>query len=273
MQSINTTSTVSSRATYLCVTLVMATQASIAAQFNYNFNTIALTGQATPGVSNAVFNSFFPSQRPSLANNGDVVFEGRAFNPFSNAITPQNDNAIWAGGGANNLTLVAREDDLAPGGGANQRYNAFLFPHIDNVGGVAYGGTFRGPNVNSTNSSAIWGGPVGSVILSARLGNSAPGAGAGQTYSALSNPNLGDSGHITFAARVDVPNSIFDRNGMWVGPANNIQKVVMDNDLAPALGAGVQYTFVENFSGPVNNLGRISFRRNRCAGRREFNGQ
>jgi hypothetical protein len=46
---------------------------------------------------------------------------------------------------------------------------------------------------------------------------------------------------------------------MWVGPANNIQKVVIVGDPAPSLGAGVVYAGVETFAVPVNDAGRIVF--------------
>ncbi len=242
----------------VAVTIVIAGRQCTAAQ--YVIAPVALSGQQAPGVPGAVFGDFAFNVRPALANNGDVVFDGRLLSPFSTSVTAQNDTGIWAGGGSNLLTLAAREDDLAPGAGPNERYDRFGFPNISNVGGVAFNGRLRGPGITSANDVAIWSGPVGSLSLAARAGAQAPGAPAGHVFTDdIRGPHYSDAGHVSFGARIDVPNSNFNRSGQWVGPANSIQKVVIDNDPATTLGAGVVYTGVEIFPVPVNDAGRIVF--------------
>src|SRR5262245_61756886 len=72
-----------------------------------DLRTVALSGDAAPGVEAGVkfstFGSFTPT--PVLDNSGHVAFIGHLSGTGSNS----NDTGIWSEGGGNGLALVARE--------------------------------------------------------------------------------------------------------------------------------------------------------------------
>jgi hypothetical protein len=100
----------------------------------------------------------------------------------------------------NGQTLVARRDDPAPGvSGArlNAIYSAGV--QLDDSGRVAFQSTLVGAGIGASNDSGIWTGLPGSLVLVAREGDVAPGAG-GQTFGNMigSGLSMNASGQVLF---------------------------------------------------------------------------
>ena len=161
---------------------------------------VAQKGTQAPGTPPGVVYNL-PSVRLNEA--GQVsLYESRLFGP--GIITPNtlNFTAVFIGTpGA--MQLAARDGDPSPGN--TSTYGGFggtmLVSTFNDRGQVIFHDSWTGPDVNSDNENAIFGGSVGSMQLVARGGNQAPGAPAGVNYRELDLiPGINDSGQVAFYA-------------------------------------------------------------------------
>lgn len=163
---------------------------------------VFVAGSAAPGFpAGVVFDEF--GLQPASAG-GRAAFYAEVIGP---GIGETNDGAIYAGPvGA--PALVAREGDIAPGGG--QFWVLGKHPVVSSAGAVAFFAHLGGiPNAEGGVWAAAAGGPL---ALVAREGLQAPRLPAGVTFAGFGEPAMNDAGQIAFMARLA---------GAGVTPANS----------------------------------------------------
>lgn len=193
-------------------------------------------GDASPGTSEDATFVFFSD--PRISNSGQVTFVGAI---QGDEILPQNDSGIWlqsqAGSQPDELYLVAREGDAAPGVLDGAKFGSSLGPQINATGEVAFFSDLVGNNVTSVNNSGIWmqqhtNEGFEELHLITREGDAAPGTSAGTAFSDLLAFLLNDNGQIAFTSNLagnDV-NASNDR-GLWATDASGtLQLIVREGD-------------------------------------------
>ncbi len=159
------------------------------------------------------------------------------------------------------ITPVAIKDQLPPAIGPNTGFATFgNIPALNDAGQVAFKATFNGVGVNSTNDTAIFSGPPGSLQLVARKGSPAPGPG-GKIYTGeFDLPDLNESGTTLFGDNRD---NGFDTNvfALYVGPPGAITLLAKQGDLVP--GSANPINKVISVGGPydvqINEAGQAVF--------------
>jgi hypothetical protein len=114
---------------------------------------VARSGTPAPGAGGATFSSFFKD--PLINAAGTVSFADQLDGP---GVTSDNGFGLWTGLNPDNLTLVARAGDHAPGTPDGTVFNwSSSFDHVlNNLGQVAFLGTLKGAGVDFSNDNGIW---------------------------------------------------------------------------------------------------------------------
>jgi hypothetical protein len=132
---------------------------------------------------------------------------------------------------------VAVSGGPAPGFPGNATFSQFSCLALANDRWVVFTGKAVGTGINATNNSGVWAGLPGALILLARTGDAAPGAGPGVTYKFFNGVNIDD--HLSTAFVSDLQGPGLDPNAagsLWVAalaPAqvpNPAQSVVPDSN-------------------------------------------
>ncbi len=210
-----------------------------------------------PGVS---FEFLFHG--PVMNADGQVAFGGYI---KGTGVTTASNSAIWKGNAAS-LTLVAREDSVAPGTGGAQfaDFNhTFLFPVINNDGRTAFVGTLKGAGVTATNDTGIWKeGPAG-LELVARSGAPAPGTTA--VFSTFNDnlfvPIINGQGKTAFRARLTGAGvTAANDSGIWSEGALSPALVAREGAVAPGTGNALFVDLAVTSAAPImNGAGQTAF--------------
>ena len=168
-------------------------------------------GTLTSAIPGAVWKKF---GIPATNQFGQYAFLGLLENGLG-GISSAVNAAIFAGGGAATLDLIAQKGDDAPGI-ASGKFASFKSPVINSNNDVAFLAKAKGPGLNSTNNSGIWFGDAAAISLVAQNGSPAtdvPG-GLWATFTSLALPdNLGPA----FTAKLKLGGDITKTNnfGLW----------------------------------------------------------
>ena len=168
-------------------------------------------GTLTSAIPGAVWKKF---GIPATNQFGQYAFLGLLENGLG-GISSAANAAIFAGGGAATLDLIAQKGDDAPGI-ASGKFASFKSPVINSNNDVAFLAKAKGPGLNSTNNSGIWFGDAAGISLVAQNGSPAtdvPG-GLWATFTSLALPdNLGPA----FTAKLKLGGDITKTNnfGLW----------------------------------------------------------
>jgi hypothetical protein len=129
---------------------------------------IARRGSPAPGTPGGVnFDAFGLNLWPLLNDAGQTAFRADL---TGTGVTSTNSRGIWLGG-ADNLKLVARTGDPAPGTPNGIRFSDLLRPTLNSAGQIAFGATLTGTGVVSNNNTGIWAtDQAGALQLIARTG-------------------------------------------------------------------------------------------------------
>jgi hypothetical protein len=217
---------------FICA--LLSAERSAWAQFN--FSTVALTGQPAPGTPAGVSYSDFGSE-PTLNAVGQVAFVGEL---AGSGVTNANNNGLWSGA-PGNLMILAREGAPAPGTPAGVSYGfvGFVLP-LNAPGQSAYFGFLTGAGVSDANNIGLWSGAPGGVALLARTGDQAPGTAAGVNYAGLGDPIINDANQSLFVGSLTGPGVTSANDvGIWLGAPGSVALVVREGNPAPGLAAGV----------------------------------
>lgn len=214
---------------------------------------VALAGDAAPG-TNGAFTSFVP---PAINSAGKTLF----FAQLSGAsISSLNDRGIWTGAAPNDLEVVVRRGDAAPGAPAGAQFLVTYVPPplLNSAGATAFLDGIAGGGAVDLNDEGLWtGGPDG-LKLAVREGSHLDGSSQALEWSNLKGPALNDAGQVAFYAAPRGAIGEDSPEGIYVGTPGDLGPVAQSGD--PAVAAGVGFTF-DRFYGPValNSGGRTAF--------------
>ena len=179
---------------------------------------VVRAGTAAPGTGDGVVFSWLGS--PRLNDAGNIAFLANLAGAGVNA---SNDLGMWSdASGA--LTLIARTGSPAPGTAGS--FSDLGDPALNGAGRIAFRG-FTGPGV-----SGIWSEGSEALALVARVGDAAPGPGAGINFAGFGHPAFNDAGHTAFWAVVSGPGVNGDNDtGLWAeDPSGELTLIVREGD-------------------------------------------
>jgi hypothetical protein len=181
---------------------------------------VAANDDAVPGVAGAIFGGSSTLDTGVLDESGNVFFRGRMTGGGAIATT---DRGLFYGSDRNNLALVIRSGDAAPG-----LPGVFLqtatgtgpgsSPRLSPGGLMWWGSSLAGTGIATTNDSAIFVGTPGNFSVLVQEGDSAPGTLGATLSSSFSSPSWQPTG-INRAGRVLFQSSLL--GGDVVGSTNN----------------------------------------------------
>lgn len=153
-------------------------------------------------------------------------------------VTATNSTTVWSDGGGS-LSLVARENEPAPGYGNGERLGLLVDgPVLNNDGQVAFVASIRSATTTQTIGQAIYRGTPGALTALARSGDAAPGTPLGVTFSGFGVANvesiaLANGGLLAFTGVLTGPGITSSNNvGLWaVEPSGQAQIVLREGDV------------------------------------------
>lgn len=199
---------------------------------------MSVAAQQGATVSGVTLGDFFAYVRPRLNTAGEIAFAAPLGGPD---LTDTNDSAIFAGmPGA--LAVIAREGDPAPDttpgtlfGESELTTNTSTGDYdfdglaLSESGAVVFRTSLIGPDVATSDDSAIYSNAQGPLALVAREGDWAPGTPAEVLFAdffdpfegKVSNPMINAGGRIVFEAGLTGPGVIAGTNDRGVWAANS----------------------------------------------------
>lgn len=225
------------------------------------FTPFATTGQSTPGVSGAAFQTL---DNPVINELGQVAFFG-SMETGPGGVTSSNDGGVWLGL-PDALSLVVRDGVTAASGAPGATHvQAFSNLRLSDGGHMYFDSPLTGAVDTGTSTGTnrgAWAGLPGSRQLVWRGNSAAPGA-AGAVFAASntgSTPTVNASGMVAFngvlRTGVSGVNTNTDR-GLWAGMPNATALVAREG--AAAVGtAGGTYAII-NGGHALNSSGEIVF--------------
>ncbi|MEZ6193654.1 MAG: hypothetical protein R3C45_20620 [Phycisphaerales bacterium] len=194
-------------------------------------------------------------QYPRFNDLGQTAFLGLL---EGDTVDYTNDKGIWIEQSPGTLTLTAREGDTAPDTEPGVTFNAVGAPLLNNTGQIAFLATLTGTGITGTNNRGIWMGHPGTLQLTARTGDAAPGTEPGLVFSNLTYPSINDAGQVAFFANINGPGITNSNNsGIWTGPSAAPQLLIREGAAAPGNEPGVVFS---GFGGPsLNRAGNVAF--------------
>ncbi len=233
-----------------------------------NLRLVARSGATAPDTT-ASFALFY---RVGTNNIGQVALRGVVTGP---GVSDANGEAIWAER-PNGLALVARAGDPAPGMPSGVRFDNFYdnLPTSDAIalndsGHLAFRAATIGSGLTTANNVGIWSDASGSLSLTARTGNQAPGTAAGVTFSSLLAPALNNAGQVAFIATLTGSGVTLTNNtGIWATDRSGALHLVARTGTQLELAPGQFSTVTSLAFSPAdvngrlsgfNNLGQIAF--------------
>lgn len=218
------------------------------------FQTIALSGDSAPGtVDGAVFNSF---TQPVLNDRGSFAFNATLTAGATSPVTELNRNVIYGSTG-NDLKLIARTGNVAPGVTGDELLETVFSLHLNNLDEIAFRATLQSgisSVVNSSNDVAIFGPTENGLGMIAREADHVSGEPENTTYDQISNFAFNDISQVAFAARVSDGDS---ETPAIIGPTTNGLGVIAK----AGQSAGDGIIFSPFFAGPsLNQSGDVFFR-------------
>lgn len=182
-----------------------------------------------------------------ISADGQIAFHALIKGP---GVTAANNTGIWAGA-SNQLQLVARSNDVAPGAGTARFNIATLDLGLSNSGVV----TFRSELTD--NRVGIWSGPRSGLQAVAISGNAAPGtSGTFHTFSSTKQPVANSGGRIAFQATAEIGGDLLQ--GIWTGTAGNLSLVTREDLPVPSMGANAELSHIWR-PPQINNADEVGF--------------
>jgi hypothetical protein len=221
-----------------------------------NVRLLAREGDEAPGVSDGAEFIGLSNALLALSNNGYAAFQAFL---TGTGIDSSNDEGIWLGTQADNLSLVAREGYQAPDMADGVVFSSIDYGSSRNVndnGEVVFRARISGTGVTFENDTGFWIGGPHNLSLALRAGDHIPSLPVGSNYERLSIPSINNTGEIAFTSWVTgVPNQWW----LWAGMPDSPQLVARAGDPAPGAGVGVEFG---NILYPIliNSNGEVAFK-------------
>ena len=216
------------------------------------FELYSRKGDASPGVSGALFASF---QAESISADGSVALHAMI---SGSGIDTGNDAGIWVAPGTSPLELVVREGAPAPGSAAGVVFNGIGKLSATDRGGVVFASSLRGAGVDPSNDFGVWrkvdGGALEAIILEGGTARGIPGARVATIGAVATNPSGGVMVAGTLAigeGGVDPTNS----RALWVADADGrLELALRSGDVIDVRGEGKSVTGISFHQG-INSAG------------------
>jgi hypothetical protein len=212
---------------------------------------------AAPGTpAGVLFNNI---SAPAFNDAGQTAFQSTL---KGTGVTNTNSTGIWSGA-PGSLSLLARTDSAAPGAPAGAVFTDLGagVMLLNNAGQTAFDARLIGTGiVTGTNDRGIWSQGSGSLSVTARTADAAPGTG-GVFNQFLFDPVINASGQTAFTgglagAGVNASND----SAIWAGGTGSLSLVAREADPAPGTGAGVVFSSNFAFNNPaINDAGQTAF--------------
>ena len=111
---------------------------------------------------------------------------------------------------------VALSGQLAPGLTNNIKFNSFEYVSLADDGRIAFTAIPQGPGVTSTNNRGLWAGLPGDLNLLVRTGDLVPGGTNGETFTALTKPNIDNDRAVGLLAKHSDEDPAIKEQRLWV---------------------------------------------------------
>lgn len=223
------------------------------------FRRIALTGDPAPGTPSGVFFTEFGTFPgvgddfpPRLDADGNAAFHAVLAGPGVTGVNIDTGNGlgIWRQV-AGVTTLIARQDDAAPGTASGVEFRGFttgLVPEPPSIasGRSVFAGALRGPGVDVTNENGLWRETEGGPELLLRVSGPAPGLPAGHTVRVVGVPFEASSRRYImnglYARPGDSPTALkANQEAFWSDRSGAPEALALGDHQAPGLPAGVVF--------------------------------
>ena len=193
------------------------------------FSMIAREGTHAPGTAPDEYYYIFT--KPVIHDTGDVVFRAVLAGPD---VDDLNKWGLWAQR-SDELSLIARGGQPAPGTEAGVRFFDFSNPAINSNGDCVFTARLHGDSVDQTNNGSIWIDRGDAPQLLIRTGQPAPGFEPGVVFRGdfTSSLLLNDVGQVAFGALLNGPGiTELNDGGLWViNSTGTLQLIVREDDL------------------------------------------
>lgn len=213
---------------------------------------VATSGSPAPGTAPGV--TFLTPGLASIDAAGGTSFRAGLAGV---GVDASNDLGIWGPDGSGGLALVARRGDPAPGLPAGVDFGDFLDDPSAAAGSVASTAQLSGASVSAADDQILWlRDGSGSLVLVAREGDPAPGAGPGAVFAGgLGSPAHDGAGGMAFVGYLDPILPGPAAQGIWKADATGSTSLLArDGDTAP----GTALPF-DSFAEPTAAGGRVAF--------------
>ncbi len=179
---------------------------------------VVRAGDAAPGAGDGVVFTWLGS--PRLNDAGNIAFLA---NLAGAAVNAANDFGMWSDA-SGPLVLIARTGSPAPGTAGT--FSDLGDPALNGAGRIAFRG-FTGPG-----ATGLWSEGSGKLALVVRVGDAAPGTGAGINFAGGGHPAFNDAGHTAFWAVVSGPGvNGGNDTGLWAeDPSGELTLIVREGD-------------------------------------------
>jgi hypothetical protein len=190
------------------------------------FSLLARSVDSAPGMPAGVIVGRIDSVQ--LNNSGQVLFQSALSGP---GLSAANDAALWLHDNGTS-TLVARQGDPAVSAGPGVNLGEFARVLLNDAGQSMFLSTLSGPSVTPASDTALWAQDGDELVLVAREGDLAPGAG-GARFGSLADVGNGlgqqfnGRGQVAFEAPLtglDV--TAANDRGMWVTDLSGTLRMV-----------------------------------------------
>ena len=232
------------------------------ARADVTFRRVALTGDQAPGTPAGAtflhlggFPGFGDDFPPRMDAAGNVAFHATLTGTGVTGVNLDEGNAlgVWKEV-AGVATLIARQDDSAPGTADGVEFSAFttgLVPEPPTIasGRSVFAGRLRGPGVDEQferNAHGLWREMDGGIELAVRLSDPAPGLPPGHTLQVFSPPAVASTGRFTFDGLYATPGQspgslIGNQEGFWSDRSGTLEALVLGLQQAPGIEPGVVF--------------------------------
>ena len=195
------------------------------------FRTVALTGEAAAGTTDAVFQDL---GSPIINSSGQLIYSALL---SGSGVTLDDRRGVWWDDGVS--TLVARAEDPAPGSDIGETFRG-LVPWLNDQGHVAFTASLRNSTGFVTGSSPFLWNAGNTELIS-----------PDERYATIRNFN--SNGEVVLRS-FDALNDMT----LWAGTSGSIDKVVKEGDQAFGTDPGVSFSTITSFV-PIQN-GTVTYR-------------
>jgi hypothetical protein len=204
-----------------------------------------LSGQQAPGAASGVIFTGINGQTFDFNDSGVVAFNSTTNDGLYRS-------GIWSGL-AESLSLVARQDTLAPGVSPTINFGSMTGGiSLNDAGQVAFVGSIATSGFNT----GIWSNASGSLQLVALAGRPLPPGTINDTFANFYfEPQLDNAGKVEFTTTTR-----FGDSTLWRGDANGLAMLASTQMQAPDMPPGTQFYARAGFEMASNKSGQVLIR-------------